>query len=111
MWSSVRSLAGTFHLEAIVLGQARVSHKLRAWEPVRLSLKLLFEDKTGWGSGVLRSGVSWEKAVAENPAVELKYQGGFGGVPGGDGVQGTAEAEDEVITEEGQGLKGSPRGY
>lgn len=111
MWSSVSSFAGTFHLEAIVLGQARLSHKLKAWEPVRLSSKLLFEDKTGWGSGVLRSGVSWERVVAENPAVELKCQGGFGGVPGGDGVQGTAEAEDEVITEEGQGLKGSPRGY
>lgn len=48
--------------------------------------------------------------MAENPAVELKCWGGLGGVPGGDGVQGTTEPEDEVITE-GQGLKAGPQGY
>lgn len=37
--------------------------------------------------------------MAENPAVELKCRGRVGGVPGGDGVQGTTEPEDEVITE------------
>lgn len=59
---------------------------------------------------MLRSGVSWERVAAESPAVELKCRGGVGGVPGGDGVQGTTEPEDEVITE-GQGLKGGPQGY
>ena len=48
--------------------------------------------------------------AAESWAVELKCWGGVGGVPGGDGVQGTTEPEDEVITE-GQGLKDGPQGY
>lgn len=80
------------------VGPGRTFPQAQGLGAVRLSLKLLFEDKTGWGSGVLRSEVSWERVVAENPAVERKCQGGFGGVPGGDGVQGTAEAEGEVIT-------------